>query len=152
MKIIFRLFWISQGSSRRFFKSSPCGELWQEYLKRIARFTPCQTQGLFPKKFVPDRHARVWVCDHGASSRMLSSEGLAREIQALTNSGVSELHIGIGGPDGVAVPGVPALRPDLRWSFGPMTLPHELAAVVAGEQIYRAWTILKKLPYHLGHD
>jgi 23S rRNA (pseudouridine1915-N3)-methyltransferase len=32
-----------------------------------------------------------------------------------------------------------------------MTLPHELAAVVAAEQIYRAFTILHRQPYHSGH-
>ena len=32
-----------------------------------------------------------------------------------------------------------------------MTLPHELAAVVATEQIYRALTILHHKPYHSGH-
>ncbi len=32
-----------------------------------------------------------------------------------------------------------------------MTLAHELAAVVVAEQLYRAFTILKGLPYHLGH-
>ena len=43
------------------------------------------------------------------------------------------------------------LRPDLLWSLGPMTLPHELAAIIAAEQIYRAFTILHHLPYHAGH-
>ncbi len=33
-------------------------------------------------------------------------------------------------------------------SLGPMTLTHELAHVVLLEQIYRAFTILHKIPYH----
>ncbi len=33
-------------------------------------------------------------------------------------------------------------------SLGPMTLAHELCAVVLGEQLYRALTILRGVPYH----
>jgi 23S rRNA (pseudouridine1915-N3)-methyltransferase len=54
----------------------------------------------------------------------------------------------IGGPDGLS----PALseRAQLRWSLGPLTLPHELARVVVYEQLYRAYTIRRGEPYHRG--
>ena len=65
--------------------------------------------------------------------------------------GTDLLDIIIGGPDGFSEAAIAAMRPALRWSLGPMTLPHELAAVVAAEQVYRAWSILTRNPYHLGH-
>jgi 23S rRNA (pseudouridine1915-N3)-methyltransferase len=54
----------------------------------------------------------------------------------------------IGGAEGLD----PAVleASDLRWSLGPMTLPHELARVVVMEQLYRAFAILRGAPYHKG--
>ncbi len=37
---------------------------------------------------------------------------------------------------------------DLLLSLGPMTMPHELAAIMLMEQIYRGWTIMRGHPYH----
>ncbi len=52
----------------------------------------------------------------------------------------------IGGPDGFA----PALNTHIHetWSLSKLTLPHALIRVILAEQIYRAWTILNKHPYH----
>ena len=37
---------------------------------------------------------------------------------------------------------------DERWSLSALPLPHELARVVVAEQIYRALTLLRGVPYH----
>ena len=52
----------------------------------------------------------------------------------------------LGGPLGLD----PAFRrtADAALSLSPMTLPHELARVMLAEQIYRAVTILRGVPYH----
>lgn len=49
----------------------------------------------------------------------------------------------IGGADGLELP-----RADERLSFGPITLPHQLARVIVLEQLYRAHRILRGEPYH----
>jgi 23S rRNA (pseudouridine1915-N3)-methyltransferase len=49
----------------------------------------------------------------------------------------------IGGADGLDLP-----RADERVSFGPITLPHQLARVIVLEQLYRAHRILRGEPYH----
>jgi len=118
----------------------------REYTERIGHFLPCEI-GAYPSK----NKSCVWVCERGKKSRTAASEDLARELQKCMNSGAQALEIVIGGPDGFTDQALDGMRPSFRWSFGPMTLPHELAAVVASEQIYRALTILHHQPYHSGH-
>jgi 23S rRNA (pseudouridine1915-N3)-methyltransferase len=58
----------------------------------------------------------------------------------------ADLAFVVGGPFGLD-PDV-AARADSRLSFGPITLPHQLARVVLLEQLFRAHKILAGEPYH----
>ena len=150
MKTIFRLAWAKGAVSQRSFKSKEAFALFADYRERIGRFSPCEASGT-PESWKKSGATAVWMCDRGRKARMLASEDVARELDALFARGTRELHVLIGGADGFGAEDDAFWNPDLKWSFGPLTLPHELAAVVAAEQIYRAWTILKKHPYHAGH-
>ncbi len=125
--------------------------LFQEYAARLSKFTTCKTSALGKDFGSPGQGTKRWICDRGPGAQMPDSEGLAKKIQTLELSGIRELQVLIGGPDGFTGSDLKTLNADLRWSFGPMTLPHELAAIIAAEQLYRAQTILHHHPYHQGH-
>jgi 23S rRNA (pseudouridine1915-N3)-methyltransferase len=147
MRIRFSLAWLKPAQPpAKAFKSSAAFSLIQEYIERIEHFLPCET-GAYPSK----TRSCVWVCERAKKSTAASSEDLARELQKCMNSGVQVLEIVIGGSDGFTEEALDEIKPSFRWSFGPMTLPHELAAAVAAEQIYRALTILHHQPYHSKH-
>jgi 23S rRNA (pseudouridine1915-N3)-methyltransferase len=77
----------------------------------------------------------------------LTSEELARRLEGWRVA-ARPLAFVLGGSRGLA-PGLLASAA-VRWSLGPLTLPHELARVVVSEQVYRAFTILRGEPYHKG--
>ncbi len=148
MKIRFCLGWVSGGNIAKSFKSGDAFALFQEYTDRIGKFGECSTTKLDTEK---KSGSKFWLCHTAKNAKMFSSEELARALQNLRNSGTKELQIAIGPANGFSAKDVESLKPDLLWSFGPMTLPHELAAVIASEQIYRAHAIIHRLPYHCGH-
>ncbi len=150
MLIQFRLAWLKPGTRLlKGFKIEPAGLLFKEYIDRISKFNPCETTSLSLKDNKKTSGILRWICDR--QGKAISSEGLATQLQTAMDQGTKQLEIIIGGPDGFSNSEIEALSPDLQWSFGPLTFPHELAAVVAAEQIYRVWTIIRKMPYHLGH-
>lgn len=77
----------------------------------------------------------------------LSSEALAQRLATWMAGGHTAICFALGSASGLD----PTLtsRPGVeRISFGPLTLPHDLARVVLWEQLYRASTILRGEPYH----
>jgi 23S rRNA (pseudouridine1915-N3)-methyltransferase len=78
--------------------------------------------------------------------KLLSSRDFAFHLGERRDQGVAALALLVGGPDGLE----PGFRDSasLILSLGPMTLPHQLARIIAAEQIYRAITILSGHPYH----
>ncbi len=90
-----------------------------------------------------DRHFRVVMDERG---RQFTSREFAEEIQKWENRSIPRCALLVGGADGWS----DAVRSqaDLLWALGSLTLQHELALVVALEQIYRAATIKARTPYH----
>ena len=81
-----------------------------------------------------------------SSGRQFTSEQLAAKIRDLQNQGTSTINFVIGGSWGIAAD--LKTEADLLLSFGPITLPHNLARVVLLEQLYRANRIINGEPYH----
>ncbi|MFM8365404.1 MAG: 23S rRNA (pseudouridine(1915)-N(3))-methyltransferase RlmH [Verrucomicrobiota bacterium] len=78
--------------------------------------------------------------------RTFSSRAFASEIQTLQNRGISRCAVLVGAADGWDES--TRAEADLLWSLGPQTLQHELALLVALEQLHRAESILAGTPYH----
>jgi 23S rRNA (pseudouridine1915-N3)-methyltransferase len=88
---------------------------------------------------IPER-SFVSLLDRGGEA--MDSVAFSRFLETRRQSGM-ELCFVVGGPFGLELEDV-----DHRLSFGPLTLPHQLARVVLLEQLYRAHKILAGEPYH----
>lgn len=88
-----------------------------------------------------DRPGKVIALDRRGT--MLDSESLSRRLPGWASPQGTLL---LGGPLGLH----PTLldEVDERWSLSALTLPHELARVVVAEQVYRALTLIRGVPYH----
>jgi len=77
--------------------------------------------------------------------RAWSTQDLAARLEQWMAEGRAPCFM-IGGPDGLSAACREAA--ELRWSLGPLTLPHPLVRVIVAEQLYRAWSIVSNHPYH----
>ena len=80
------------------------------------------------------------------AGRDVSSEQLAALVNEFEERRPQKTAFLIGGAEGFSPEVLDACAH--RFALGSMTLPHQLARVVATEQIYRALTINRGLPYH----
>ncbi len=95
-------------------------------------------------ELVGDENGFRIVCDQAGKS--FDSESFAKRLQKGTDAKSGRAVIVIGGAWGLD-PRIVKWA-DLVWSFGPMTLSHELALITACEQAARALSILRGDQYH----
>ncbi|MBZ5599111.1 MAG: 23S rRNA (pseudouridine(1915)-N(3))-methyltransferase RlmH [Acidobacteriia bacterium] len=125
--------------------------LTDEYLKRLVRYADVESLALKDESALMQlqRRARATLVLLDGSGKQLSSEELAKFLGEHQVRNPLPLLFAVGPADGFSDETRKAASRLL--SLGKMTLAHELARVVLLEQLYRAFTILKGHPYHLGH-
>jgi len=135
--------------------------LQKMYASRIKHYIPIETviikpakiKNLSPIQIMQEEAAKIqqhfqnnYIVAMDKSGEIMSSEKFALHFNKLARQSIKEIAFVIGGPLGLhdAV----KKQADMILSLSSMTFPHELAAVMMLEQIYRAQTILKNEKYH----
>jgi 23S rRNA (pseudouridine1915-N3)-methyltransferase len=148
-----RLIWV--GKTR----NTHVAALVDDYLRRLARFSRTEVTELregssADERAVLEEEGRriAAALSQGSLTVLLDVEGrefssheLAAQIEAWQNAGTKEVAFVIGGHLGVTDEIKRCAH--LRWSLSRLTLTHEMARVVVAEQLYRAFTISRGLPY-----
>jgi 23S rRNA (pseudouridine1915-N3)-methyltransferase len=137
--------------------------LQEDYFERLQHLTPCEiletrdisrgraisgaklleAEAAEIGKLLPDG-GRVVVLEE--AGKEFTSVEFARWFDKEQSAGTRELFFVIGGPDGLSPEIV--CRAALRLSLGRMTWTHEMCRMLLLEQLYRACSILRHLPYH----
>ena len=147
-------------------KAGPERELFDRYFKRLADLARATGFSGVDLREVEEGRARrpedrqaeearsiLAALPRGARLSLLDERGVAlssaqwaSEIGKARDGGAPSYALVVGGPDGLDA----ALREkaDRVLSFGAATWPHQLARVMAAEQLYRSLTILAGHPYH----
>lgn len=136
------------------------GELCSQYMERVARMVPLE-QVVVPEagKGAPAYQQqvecerllaaikpgeRVVVLDERGTRP--TSEEFAAQLGKWRDQSVKQLVFVVGGAYGLT--DAVRQRADLVLALSAMTFPHQLVRVVFAEQLYRAYTILNRTPYH----
>jgi 23S rRNA (pseudouridine1915-N3)-methyltransferase len=149
-----RLIWV--GKTRNEHLRALAGD----YLKRLSRFARCEVAEVRESAAADARacleeegkrilgalasDALAVLLDVSGPTRWTSEE-LAAQVENWQTRSVKEVAFVVGGHLGVSEE--VRARASVRWSLSTLTLTHEMARVVVAEQLYRAYTILRGVPY-----
>ncbi|MBO6046714.1 MAG: 23S rRNA (pseudouridine(1915)-N(3))-methyltransferase RlmH [Erysipelotrichaceae bacterium] len=98
------------------------------------------------QKLLKQIKERDYVILLDVGGKMMDSVAFSKTIEQLQLTGHSDIDFVIGGSLGHCQDVYQ--RADLRLSFSPMTLPHQLMRLVLMEQIYRGYKIMRHETYH----
>ena len=138
-------------------------EAAERYLNRIKHFFPVEVTEVAPERgrqarsdvaimraqsarlmaAIPDRGYTVVLDERGQT---LDSLKFAKWIERLTIDSPHGVNFVIGGD--VGFDDTVRKRADKLLALTPMTLPHQFARVILLEQVYRACTLMRNIPYH----
>jgi 23S rRNA (pseudouridine1915-N3)-methyltransferase len=142
-------------SSKRSGMRSSADVLSSAYVERASRYIPVEARSFPSEKqllmFLSSATGRTRpvVILTDARGKQLSSNEISEKITKYEDGGAQILVLAVGPPDGWSAEALDHAQELI--AFGRITLPHELAAVILAEQIYRALTIRAGHPYHSGH-
>jgi len=120
---------IIQVPQKKRFKNSNIKQLVQKESDKIMAAIPA--------------HSRVIALDEGGSQ--WRTQQLAQQLSTWHDNH-QDISLLIGGADGLSK-AILKQAADI-WSLSMLTLPHGLVRVMVAEQLYRAWSIIVKHPYH----
>ena len=142
-------------------RPGPEHEMCADYVSRFDRIGrnfglgPIEIKEVEARKSAPEPEAALLreaipkgavICTLDERGRQLTSPDFAQRISDWRDEGRSDLSFVIGGADGLNHDLLSSA--DLSISFGKMVWPHMLVRVMLAEQLYRAASILAKMPYH----
>lgn len=145
----FKIAWIGKTKDRAI------QALSAEYLKRLSAYAQVDALALPNETALLNqvqrmsKHPGLRLVLLDSRGKEMSSEEFAKFIEEHQNRNPQPLMFAVGPADGFSARVRHAASELICLSR--MTLPHELARIVLLEQLYRAFSILKGHPYHLGH-
>ena len=131
----------------------------EEYLKRLSGYSSVEVREV-PKErsekesdkekaYSPLKKTHLKagirvVLEEGGQQK--TSEELASWLEDVIKDGVGRVSFLLGGPHGLCRSAID--DSNMRLSLSTMTLPHQMARLLLVEQLYRAFTIIRREPYH----